>query len=151
MNGCCRIRPVDPSEKLLNSSFIRNMLIYGSMIAAVTITAFYLGDPVHNVQTAMTMAFATLTLARLFHGFNLRSKYSLVRIGLCSNRWSLAAFGVGVLLLALVLCIPAARSAFAASSLTGAQTASVAVLAGLPTIIIQGFRILRERLSGTDR
>ena len=35
--------------------------------------------------------------------------------------------------------------------LTGAQTASVAVLAGLPTIIIQGFRILRERLSGTDR
>ena len=143
--------PRDPSDKLLNSSFIRNMLIYGSMIAAVTITAFYLGDPVHNVQTAMTMAFATLTLARLFHGFNLRSKYSLVRIGLCSNRWSLAAFGVGVLLLALVLCIPAARSAFAASSLTGAQTASVAVLAGLPTIIIQGFRILREQLSGTDR
>lgn len=143
--------PRDPSEKLLNSSFIRNMLIYGSMIAAVTITAFYLGDPVHTVQTAMTMAFATLTLARLFHGFNLRSKYSLVRIGLCSNRWSIAAFGVGVLLLVLVLCIPAARSAFAASSLTGAQTASVAVLAGLPTIIIQGFRILRERLSGTDR
>ena len=143
--------PRDPSEKLLNSSFIRNMLIYGSMIAAVTITAFYLGDPVHTVQTAMTMAFATLTLARLFHGFNLRSKYSLVRIGLCSNRWSIAAFGVGVLLLVLVLCIPAARSAFAASSLTGAQTASVAILAGLPTIIIQGFRILRERLSGTDR
>ena len=57
--------PRDPSEKLLNSSFIRNMLIYGSMIAAVTITAFYLGDPVHTVQTAMTMAFATLTLARL--------------------------------------------------------------------------------------
>ena len=143
--------PRDPSEKLLNSSFIRNMLIYGSMIAAVTITAFYLGDPVHTVQTAMTMAFATLTLARLFHGFNLRSKYSLVRIGLCSNRWSIVAFGVGVLLLVLVLCIPAARSAFAASSLTGAQTVSVAVLAGLPTIIIQGFRILRERLSGTDR
>ena len=40
-------------EKLLNSSFIRNMLIYGSMIAAVTITAFYLGDPVHTVQTCL--------------------------------------------------------------------------------------------------
>lgn len=143
--------PRDPSEKILNGSFLCNMLIYGSMIAVVTITAFYLGDLVHAVQTAMTMAFATLTLARLFHGFNLRSKYSLVRIGLCSNRWSLAAFGVGVLLLALVLCIPAARSAFAAAALTWTQTMCIVVLAGLPTLIIQGFRIVREWLSGTDR
>lgn len=49
--------------------------------------AFYLGLRT-DAMTAGTMAFATLTLSRLLHGFNCRSEKSLVHLGVMSNRWS---------------------------------------------------------------
>ena len=51
-------------------------------------------------------AFATLTLARLFHGFNCRSQKSMARAGLRSNKYSMGAFLGGCILLGLVLCVP---------------------------------------------
>lgn len=55
---------------------------------------------------ACTMAFSALTLARLFHGFNCRSSYSIIQLGLLSNPGSLAAFMLGSILLAAVLFVP---------------------------------------------
>ena len=52
---------------------------------------------------AMTLAFATLTLARLFHGFNCRGRQSIFTLGFLSNKASLAAFCAGIVLLAAVL------------------------------------------------
>ena len=43
----------------------------------------------------MTLAFSTLTLARLFHGFNCRGIESIFRLGLTTNRASLGAFAAG--------------------------------------------------------
>ena len=99
-----------------------------------------------NPAVASTMAFATLTLARLFHGFNCRSHFSLFRIGLGSNPWSIAAFIMGTLLLALVLFVPSMQGLFMVSELTGAQIAWMAVLACVPTIAVQSMRVLREHL-----
>lgn len=84
------------------------------LIAVATMAAYYIGLN-DTAKTATTMAFATLTLARLFHGFNCRSDKSIVKVGFLSNKWSVAAFVVGVLLLALV-----------------------------PTLIIQGGRLIKE-------
>ena len=41
-----------------------------------------------NDAVGSTMAFATLCLARLFHGFNCRGDKSIFSIGLLSNRYS---------------------------------------------------------------
>ena len=53
------------------------------------------------------MAFATLCLARLFHGFNCRGKHSIFRLGVflqINIVW--CAFGIGLVLLSTVLFIP---------------------------------------------
>ncbi len=55
------------------------------------------------------MAFAVLTQARLFHGFNCRSDKSLAAIGIKSNIWSVGAFVLGTLLLMLALMLPVLR------------------------------------------
>ena len=44
------------------------MLGQGALIAVVTLISFYIGLQT-SPAVASTMAFATLTLARLFHGF----------------------------------------------------------------------------------
>lgn len=96
----------------MTKDFSALMLLQGALIAVVVMTAFYIGLQV-NAATASTMAFATLTLARLFHGFNCRSKHSIFKIGLASNVYSLLAFAAGVGLLAFVilyrLCIRCLR------------------------------------------
>ena len=83
------------------------------------------------------MAFATLSLARLFHGFNCRSERPLREIGISSNKWSIAAFGTGVALLALVLFVPFLEKLFLVAPLTGTQVGTIGLLALAPTVIIQ--------------
>ena len=78
---------------------------------------------------ASTMAFSTLTLARLFHGFNCRGRKSLLSLGIGSNLWCVMALFVGVVLMCAVLFVPKLQDVFAAGDLTGSQLLAV-VLGG---------------------
>lgn len=129
-------KPRDPKRGMLTKKFALRLTGYGLLIAAATLGGYYLGME-ENSMTASTMAFATLTLARLFHGFNCRSDRSIFKIGLRSNKWSIAAFAAGVLLLAFVLFVPFMQRWFVVTVLTGSQILWIVVLAFLPTVLIQ--------------
>ena len=135
-------RPRNPKEGIITRDFALNLLLYGVMIAVSTLTGFYTGLSV-NAATASTMAFAVLTLARLFHGFNCRSSKSLNRIGIGRNKWSIAAFAAGALLLAIVLTVPALGRLFCIAPLGMAQITMIIILALIPSLIIQMSRMVR--------
>ena len=137
-------KPRDPKEPLLSGDLVKRIGLQGLLIAVPVMTAFYLGYQSGTAE-AMTMAFATLTLARLFHGFNCREDRSILRMGLSGNPASLAAFGVGVLLLLTVLLIPALHGLFLVADLTLAQLGMILGLAVLPTLCIQITRIARGK------
>lgn len=137
-------KPRDPKEPLLSGDLVKRIGLQGLLIAVPVMTAFYLGYQTGTAE-AMTMAFATLTLARLFHGFNCRENRSILRMGLSGNPASLAAFGVGVLLLLAVLLIPALHGLFLVADLTLAQLGMILGLAVLPTLCIQITRIARGK------
>ena len=137
-------KPRDPDAPLLSRPLMRRILLQGALIAAVTMTAWHLGAAV-SPACASTMAFATLALARLFHGFNCRGEESLRRLGLYTNRYALGAFAGGVVLLVLVLWVPALSGLFLAAPLTGGQLLEIAGLAALPTLLIQALRMLRGK------
>ena len=99
-----------------------------------------------KIEVGQTMAFATLTLARLFHGFTCRSEFSIFKIKLTSNMWSLAAFATGVLLLAFVLFVPFMHTLFMVEPLDFTQVCWIVLLAFLPTALIQMFRVIKERM-----
>lgn len=133
-------KPRNPKEGILNRKSGLRLLSYGVLIAMVTLAAYFQGLRV-NAEAACTMAFATLTLARLFHGFNCRSDRSIKEIRLFSNRWSVAAFVTGALLLGIVLVVPAMRGLFMAVKLSTAQIAWIIMLAAAPTMIVQMLRV----------
>lgn len=97
-----------------------------------------------NATVACTMAFSTLTFARLLHGFNCRSQHSIFKIGFKDNWYSLAAFAVGTLLLALILFVPGLHSLFAVTPLTNTQLLWIGFLALMPTVLIQIIKIVQE-------
>lgn len=137
-------RPRDPKTGIFTKDFSLRLLGYGCLIAVVTQIAYYLGLKV-DPGTASTMAFATLTLARLFHGFTCRSKRSIFAIKFNSNQWSIGAFGAGVLLLAAVLFVPALEGLFMIAPLQFVQIGWIVMLAIAPTICVQVGRMINEK------
>lgn len=137
--------PRDPNASMMDKPMLTRVFGQGLMIGIASMAAFYIGLNQSGPALASTMAFATLTLARLFHGFNCRGKESIVKLGLGSNVYSLMAFGVGILLLALVLFVPAMESLFLVSPLNGFDLLCVLGLAFAPTLLIQLTRIFQGR------
>lgn len=129
--------PRDPKQGILTKDFIRDLLLQGGLIAVCTMIAFHMGLEKGGAAMASTMAFATLTMARLFHGFNCRSDKSIFRLGFKRNWYSLGAFVAGVCLLALVLFVPVLERVFSVTPLSGGQIGMIVLLALIPTIIIQ--------------
>ena len=129
--------PRDPKQGILTRDFIRDLLLQGGLIAVCTMIAFHMGLEKGGSAMASTMAFATLTMARLFHGFNCRSDKSIFRLGFKRNWYSLGAFVAGVCLLALVLFVPVLERVFSVTPLSGGQIGMIVLLALIPTIIIQ--------------
>ena len=77
-------KPRDPKEGILTKDFMIKIMLQGGLIAVCSMIAYHIGlgsGDVKNAAMASTMAFATLTLARLFHGFNCRSNHSIFKIG----------------------------------------------------------------------
>lgn len=139
-------KPRDPKEGILTKNFLLQLVWYGGLIAVSTMVAFYMGLKI-DAATAATMAFATLTLARLFHGFNCRSDKFIGKIGFTSNKWSIAAFFTGVALLAMVLFVPFLKRVFLIATLTSNQIIWIGVLALIPTIFIQIGKVIRQHAS----
>lgn len=137
-------KPRDPKEGILTKKFMADIFVQGALIAAVTMVAFYMGLDQGGSALASTMAFATLTAARLFHGFNCRSKHSIFKIGFSGNWYSLAAFAAGMVFLNLVLFLPVLKRLFLVSSLTSGQYGAIYLLAVIPTILIQCVKMIRE-------
>ena len=138
-------KPRDPKASILDKPLMFKILWQGALIAVASMTAFYLGLSAGGAAMASTMAFATLTLARLFHGFNCRGTESIFKLGLGSNKYSLMAFAGGVVLLVAVLLIPVLESLFAVTALSGIQYLHILGLAFAPTLLIQLGRVIRGK------
>lgn len=135
-------KPRDPKTGIMTKDFVVTMLSEGILIAIAAMSAYHIGIAT-SAAMASTMAFATLTLARLFHGFNCRGRESIFRLGLRSNKYSLYAFGAGVGLLALVIFVPVLHGVFSIESLSIPAIGQIVVLSFVPTLIIQFVKIIK--------
>ena len=136
-------KPRPSNEGILTKTFLLNVGIEGLVIAFVTTVAFYIGLQT-SAGVGQTMAFSTLCLSRLFHGFNCKSRRPvLFKRQFWNNKALLGAFAIGVILLALVLFVPVLEPLFSVASLTLAQTGAIGGLAFGSMLIIQIIKALR--------
>lgn len=145
--GLLNQKPRNPKEGILTKNFLLQLLVIGALIAFCTMSSYHIGLIAGGKALASTMAFATLTLARLFHGFNCRSDKSIFKLGFKSNLWSVGAFVLGVLLLSLVLFITPLQSIFSVVALTPTLALVILLFAFLPTLVIQLYKIIKERIN----
>lgn len=137
-------KPRDPNEAILTNKFSSKLLIEGILIAIFIIIAFYIGLK-ESALKASTMAFATLCLARLFHGINYRGVRNVFAIGCFKNKFSIIAFAIGFVLLNLVLLSPQMFNIFGTTALEPMNFIQIYVLSIVPTIIIQTYKTIAYR------
>ncbi|MDD7402451.1 MAG: cation-translocating P-type ATPase [Butyribacter sp.] len=141
--GLLQEKPRSQKDSILSKDVLCKIAGYGVLIATATLAAYFMGLR-ESARLASAMAFATLTLARLFHGFNCRHSKSVFQLGLLSNRYSVLAFFAGTVLLATVLCVPFLEHIFQIVPLSWNHIAWIAFWGMLPTVIIQGIKVCRE-------
>jgi Ca2+-transporting ATPase len=89
-----------------------------------------------DVQTAETMAFATLSLCELFRAYTVRSEFaSLFRIGVFSNRTMQWAVMASITLLLVVCSVPFLQPIFNTHFLAPTEWGVVLGLAVIPAMI----------------
>ena len=138
-------KPRDPKASILSRSLLTAIGLQGLLIAIVTMAAFYLGYRGGDAAMASTMAFSTLTLARLFHGFNCRARASIFKLRFSTNKASVWAFLAGVALLLLALFTPGLKHLFQVADAFGVTNlGEVVLLAFLPTLIVQLYKLIRD-------
>ena len=91
------------------------------------------------------MAFATLCLARLFHGIDYRGQRNVFAIGFFKNKFSLIAFALGFVLLNLVLLIPAVYEVFGITKIEPINFLQIYVLSLIPTVLVQIYKAIKYR------
>ena len=129
-------KPRDAHESILDVETLKQIGVEGVLIAIVTMIAYFIGlEQSHGL--AATLAFATLCLSRLFHGFNCRSRESIFKIGLFSNVYSVGAFMIGFILLNAILLLSQLNNLFMVTDITINQLGLIYLLGFIPTLIIQ--------------
>jgi len=123
-------KPRAKNEPIVNRSMLVGLIVQTFAQTGAVLSAFALGLLWHleagaavsgnplvymlqhdwrdvDVQTAETMAFATLSLCELFRAYTVRSeRASLFSIGIFSNRYMQYAVGLSIVLLLLVVNVP---------------------------------------------
>ena len=139
-------RPRPMSESILTKPYLLSIATEGVSIGAMTMAAFLIGYTSQNAALASTMAFGTLCMSRLVHGFNCKDdKPVIFTKRFFNNKYLIGAFVLGMILITSVLMIPGLHGMFKVVTLSLKQLMTVYGLALLNLPVIQGMKYLKER------
>ena len=137
-------KPRPKNQSILTKKVLTNICVEGVVIGVMTMIAFYVGF-MRNAEVASTMAFSTLCLSRLVHGFNCKSdKPVWFTKKMWNNKSMIGAFFVGFVLLNAVLLVPALQGIFAVAPLTIAELLIVYGLSLGTFVVVQILKMIRK-------
>ena len=137
-------KPRPKNQSILTKKVLTNICVEGIVIGVMTMIAFYFGF-LRNAEVASTMAFSTLCLSRLVHGFNCKSdKPVWFTKKMWNNKSMIGAFFVGFVLLNAVLLVPALQGIFAVAPLTIVELLTVYGLSLGTFVVVQILKVIRK-------
>ena len=149
--------PRPPAEPVINRSMRLGIIVQTVAIAAVTLLAFGIGLQARpdDIIYAETLAFVTLSASELLRAFTARSeRFSLLRIGVFSNRTMVYAVGSSFALLLAVVYVPFLQSAFGTVPLSAMDWAEILPLLFVPAVAAEltkwGQRVAARRRQAAE-
>ena len=130
-------KPKDAKKSLFADGLWGKIFVEGTMIGALTLFAFSLGNNLYGLEVGRTMAFISLSMLELIHSFNIRSEKSIFKIGLLKNMYLIGAVMLGVVLQITVVVIPQIAKIFDVVPLNNIQWIYTIGISILPIVIVE--------------
>jgi P-type Ca2+ transporter type 2C len=140
-------KPRDPQESIINRPFLMKILGNGFIIGLGSFAVFSLAlFQGFDVITARTMAFTTMAFGQFMHVFNVRQKdtFGLNR-SVLKNRYLLGALLISGSLQLAAVYLPVLNKVIGTVPITAGHWVYIITGSVLPTLAIQGFRIIRTK------
>ncbi len=135
-------KPRKRDDSILNAKTMIKIGYEGLIIFAGVMAAYFIGLQTSDLM-ASTMAFSTLCLSRLLHGFSSRGNAPFWKLG--KNESSIYAFLTGAVLLVLILFIPNMHGLFSIGPITLTQFFIVVGLSLATFVIVQITKVIQYR------
>ncbi|MBO4831557.1 MAG: cation-transporting P-type ATPase, partial [Oscillospiraceae bacterium] len=148
--------PRDPKDGIFAGGMGVDILYQGCLVALLTIAAFFIGHymetgafEITNSIVGTTVAFITMSMAEVFHSFNMRSQRgSTFTIGNV-NRMLIFAGAVSFVCTAAVVLVPFLANAFGFAQLTVSQYAAAIGLAVCVIPIVEIVKFFQRKAAKT--
>lgn len=137
-------KPRPKEQSILTKRVMTNIGVEGLVIGVMTMIAFYIGL-MRGDEVASTMAFATLCLSRLVHGFNCKSDRPVwFTKKMWNNKSMIGAFLIGFVLLNAVILVPPLQGVFSVAPLTWIELLAVYGLSLGTFVVVQLLKLIRR-------
>lgn len=134
-----------------------DVLYQGLMVAAVTLIAYFTGHYIEsgvweiaNSADGMTMAFLTMSMAEIFHSYNMRSRRKSIFKMPTKNKYVIGSMVLAIVLTTAVLYIPFLSNAFGFEHISLFEYAVSMLLAFSVIPIVEIVKFFQRKASKTD-
>ncbi len=111
--------PRNPKDGIFAGGVGFDVAYQGLLVTILTLSAYFIGERIQNGAWAIvnstdgtTMAFLTMSMAEIFHSFNMRSQRKSLFSMQCHNLFLWGAAALSLVLTLVVLYVPFLRDAF---------------------------------------
>ena len=134
--------PHSKNEGIFSGGMGFSIVAEGLLIGALSLLAYIIGRSffdidIQNPIIGRTMAFAVLSLSQLVHSFNMRSKHSVLRLGVFKNKKLTIAAAVCAVLMISVVVFPPLSAVFKTTMLGSLQWLIVIILSAFPLLVVE--------------
>lgn len=151
-NDIMKRKPRDAKEGIFAGGVGFNVAFQGIMVTCITLAAYFIGHymeagkwEIVNSPDGMTMAFLTLSMAEIFHSFNMRSlNKSIFRIK-GQNKFLLGAMLASFICTTAVIYIPFLAEAFGFEHISFMEYGVSILLALLVIPIVETLKLVQRR------
>ena len=152
--GIMQRKPRKANEGVFAGGMGIDVAYQGIMVSALTILSYFIGHFMESGNWAMTdsadgmtMAFLTMSMAEIFHSFNMRSQRGSI-FGLGSFNKVLGIAAVGSLIATTLVCeVPFLANAFGFTTISIAEYAVAMILAVLTIPIVELVKFVQRKLA----
>mgnify|MGYP000913100344 FL=1 len=152
--GLMSRRPRDPKESIFAGGVGFDIMYQGIFITALTLAAYFIGHfmehgvwEITNSPDGMTMAFLTISMAEIFHAFNMRSQRGSIFKMKYQNKALIGAMLGSLVLTSVVIFVPALARSFEFEEISAREYFTAMLLAFSVIPIVELIKFFQRKSS----
>ena len=144
-NDIMKRPPRDSNTNIISLDIWAKILFEAGLQIIIVMSIYVLGIKLYNPSVASTLAFYCINIMQLLHAVNLKTKRSIFKTNIFSNKLFNISFVFAMSLIVLVASMPALSSAFGLVSLNLTQWIIVAVFSLSIILFVETAKLFSKR------